>query len=95
MFDTKTGKFQEWKVPTPYSTPYDAMFDNSTYAWTGGMANDHVSRLNVKTGEVIDYLLPSETNIRRVDVDTTVTPSQLWVGNNHKATLVRVEPLEP
>jgi streptogramin lyase len=75
--------------------PYDAIFDNSTYAWTGGMGNDHVSRLNVKTGEVVDYLLPSKTNIRRVDVDKSVNPSRLWVGNNHGAALVRVEPLEP
>ncbi|HXH86241.1 MAG TPA: hypothetical protein VNI35_05410, partial [Nitrospira sp.] len=95
MFDARTDQFREWKVPTPYSTPYDAVFDDSIYAWTGGMANDHVSRLNVETGEIVDYLLPSETNIRRVDVDKSVTPSQLWVGNNHKATLVRVEPLDP
>lgn len=95
MFDPKTEKFQEWKVPTPYATPYDAVFDDKIYAWTGGMANDHVSRLNVKTGEIVDYLLPSETNIRRVDVDKSVTPSVLWVGNNHKATLVKVEPLDP
>ena len=52
--------------------PYDAIFDNSTYAWTGGMGNDHVSRLNTKTGEFVDYLLPSKTNIRRVDVDKSV-----------------------
>ena len=95
MFDAKAEKFQEWKVPTPYAMPYDAIFDNSTYAWTGGMGNDHVSRLNVKTGEVVDYLLPSKTNIRRVDVDKSVNPSRLWVGNNHGAALVRVEPLEP
>ena len=95
MFDSKTEKFQEWKLPTPYSMPYDAIFDNSTYAWTGGMGNDHVSRLNTKTGEIIDYLLPSKTNIRRVDVDKSVTPSQLWIGNNHGAALIRVEPLEP
>jgi hypothetical protein len=44
---------------------------------------------------VIDYLLPSRTNIRRVDVDKSVNPSQLWIGNNHGATLIRVEPLEP
>jgi|SRR5579871_5682993 len=92
MFDAKTGKIQEWKVPTPYSTPYDAIFDGSNHAWTGGMANDHVSRLNVSTGEIVDYLLPSETNIRRVDVDKS---GNLWVGNNHKAQLVRVEPLDP
>ena len=94
MFDTKTEKFQEWKLPTPYSMPYDAIFDNSTYAWTGGMGNDRVSRLNTKTGEVIDYLLPSKTNIRRVDVDKSVNPSQLWIGNNNGAALIRVEPLD-
>jgi virginiamycin B lyase len=95
MFDTKTEQFQEWKLPTPHSMPYDAIFDNSTYAWSGGMGNDHVSRVNVKTGEVVDYLLPSKTNIRRVDVDKSVNPSQLWIGNNHGAALIRVEPLEP
>jgi virginiamycin B lyase len=95
MFDTRTERFQEWKLPTPFSMPYDAIFDNSTYAWAGGMGNDHVSRLNVKTGEVVDYLLPSKTNIRRVDVDKSVSPSQLWIGNNHGAALIRVEPLEP
>jgi streptogramin lyase len=95
MFDPKAETFQEWKLPTPFAMPYDAIFDNSTYAWTGGMGNDHVSRLNTRTGEVIDYLLPSKTNIRRVDVDKSVGPSQLWIGNNHGATLIRVEPLEP
>jgi len=93
MFDPKTGKFQEWKVPTPYSTPYDAVFDDKTYAWTGGMANDHVTRLNVNTGEMVDYLLPRETNIRRVDVDKTT--GAFWTGNHHEAALVKVEPLDP
>jgi streptogramin lyase len=95
MFDPNAETFQEWKLPTPFAMPYDAIFDNSTYAWTGGMGNDHVSRLNTKTGEVIDYLLPSKTNIRRVDVDKSVKPSQLWIGNNHGASVIRVEPLEP
>jgi streptogramin lyase len=95
MFDAKTEQFKEWKLPTPYSMPYDAIFDDSTYAWSGGMGNDHVSRVNVETGEVVDYLLPSKTNIRRVDVDKSVKPSQLWIGNNHGAALIRVEPLEP
>jgi streptogramin lyase len=95
MFDPNAETFQEWKLPTPFAMPYDAIFDNSTYAWTGGMGNDHVSRLNTKTGEVVDYLLPSSTNIRRVDVDKSVNPSQLWIGSNHGASLIRVEPLEP
>jgi hypothetical protein len=44
---------------------------------------------------VIDYLLPSRTNIRRVDVDKSATLSHLWIGSNHGATLIKVEPLEP
>jgi len=95
MFDTKTESFTEWKIPTPFSMPYDAIFDNSTYAWTGGMGNDHVSQVNTKTGEVVDYLLPGKTNIRRVDVDKSVTPSTLWIGNNHGPPPLKVEPLEP
>jgi virginiamycin B lyase len=95
MFDARTERFQEWEIPTPHAMPYDAIFDDSTYAWTGGMGNDHVSRLNTKTGEVVDYLLPSKTNIRRVDVDRSSNPSRLWIGNNHGATLIRVEPLDP
>jgi len=91
-YDSKTEQFQEWKMPTPYSMPYDAIYDDREYAWTGGMGNDHVSRLDTRTGEVIDFLLPSKTNIRRVDVDRSVNPSHLWIGNNHGATIIKVKP---
>ena len=95
MFDPKTEKFQEWPIPTPLSGSYDAILDKAGYAWTGGMTTDHVVRLNVKTGELVEYMLPDSTNIRKVDVDDSANPPAFWVGNNQKATLVKVEPLEP
>ena len=94
MFDTKTGKFQEWPVATPWTNVYDAIADNAGFAWGGGMNNDRVVRVNTKSGEVVEYLLPHMTNIRRVNVDNGSNPPTFWVGNNLGASLVRVEPLE-
>jgi streptogramin lyase len=53
-----------------------------------------VARLDPKTGEFVDYLLPRSTNIRRVFVDDTTTPVTFWVGNNHGASIVKLEPLD-
>lgn len=94
MLDPKAGKIQEWKVPTPWSSPYDAAFDRNGDAWTGSMNTDRVSRLDVKTGQYVEYPLPRPTNIRRVFVDDRTNPGTLWVGSNHAAAVVKVEPLD-
>jgi streptogramin lyase len=94
MFDTKTQKFQEWEVPTPWSGPYDVTVDRNGEAWTGSMLNDRVARLDPKSGQFVEYLLPRFTNIRRVFVDNTTTPVTFWVGSNHGASIVKLEPLD-
>jgi hypothetical protein len=58
------------------------------------MLSDQVTRLNTKTGETTNYLLPRTTNIRRVFVDNSTTPVAFWVGSNHGASIVKLEPLE-
>jgi len=58
------------------------------------MLSDRVSRLNPNTGEVVEYLLPKTTNIRRVFVDNSTTPVTFWVGSNHGASIVKVEPMD-
>ena len=94
MFDTKTEKFQEWAVPTPWSAPYDVAVDKNGEAWTGSMHNDLITRLDPKTGQFTEYLLPKSTNIRRVFVDSSTTPVTFWVGSNHSANIIKLEPLE-
>jgi streptogramin lyase len=94
MFDTKTEQFKEWKLPTPWSAPYDAVLDKNEEAWTGSMVTDRVTRLNTRTGDMIEYLLPRSTNIRRVFVDNSTTPVTFWVGSNHGASIVKLEPLD-
>ena len=94
MFDTKTGQFKEWPVAPKWSAPYDVITDKNEEAWTGSMTSDQVTRLNTRTGEAINYLLPRNTNIRRVFVDNSTTPVTFWAGSNHGASIVKIEPLE-
>lgn len=95
MFDTKTLKFTEWTMPTEWTRPYDAQFDDRTYAWTAGMDNDRAVRLNTATGEFTEYLLPHQTNVRHVEVQKSGALSSLWLGDQHGNTLIRIEPLAP
>jgi virginiamycin B lyase len=95
MFDPKTATIKEWPLPTPWSAPYDVVSTrNGAEAWTGSMLTDQVSRLDIATGQVVDYLLPRTTNIRRVFADDTGQRPVLWVGSNHGASIVKVEPLD-
>jgi virginiamycin B lyase len=92
MFDTKTGEFTEWLAPTRWTVPYDVTLDKNGEAWTGSMSTDRVLRLDTKTGQFVEYLLPRETNVRRVFVDNSTSPVTFWVGSNHGASIVKVEP---
>ncbi|WP_213740323.1 carboxypeptidase regulatory-like domain-containing protein [Bradyrhizobium sp. dw_411] len=94
MFDTKTSLFKEWQIAPKWSSPYDVTTDRNGEAWTGSMLSDQVTRLNPATGEAVNYLLPRSTNIRRVFVDNSTPQVTFWAGNNHGASIVKVEPLE-
>ena len=94
MFDTRSERFEEWKAPTPGAWPYDVTIDKNGEVWSGGEFNDRILRLNPATGQFIEYLLPLQTNVRRVFVDNSTTPVTFWVGNNHGASIVKLEPLD-
>ena len=94
MFDTKAERFQEWKIPTPWSAPYDASVDKNGQVWSANMANDRLLRLDPETGRTTDYLLPHQTNARRLFVDNSSTLPRIWIGNNHHAAIIEVEPLD-
>jgi streptogramin lyase len=89
MFDARSKTFAEWPMPDPYTFPYDAVRDETGGVWTGSMFTDRVVRLDPATGATVSYLLPRSTNIRRV----FFADGALWVGSNHGASIVRVQPL--
>jgi streptogramin lyase len=94
MLDTKSGAVQEWAMPTPWTAPYDVIWDKNGELWTGGMTTDRIVRLDPETAQAIEYPMPHDTNVRRVFVDNSTTPVTFWVGSNHGAAVVKVEPLD-
>jgi virginiamycin B lyase len=94
MFDTHTETFREWTPPAPWYFPYDVVADRNGDVWGGGMMADRVDRLDPASGTFTEYLLPRPTNMRRSFVDDTTTPVSFWVGSNHGASIVRVEPAD-
>ena len=85
---------REWPMRAAMVGALRRHVDRNEEAWTGSMLSDRVTRLNPRTGEAINYLLPRTTNIRRVFVDNSTTPVTFWVGSNHGASIIKVEPLE-
>ena len=47
-----------------------------------------------KTGDMVEYQLPVNTNIRNIWIDDQATPVAVWFGNNHGAAIVKLEPLD-
>lgn len=93
-FDPKTSKYQEWRAPTRYSLPYDVAVDRYGHAWAGGEYSDRVLRLDPDSGETVEYALPGFANIRRTYVDDRGTRPAFWIGANHEAAIIKLEPLD-
>ena len=91
-FDPKTEKLTEYQMPFKWQLPYDAEIDAAGWVWNASMGTDRVVRTNPKTGENIVYMLPYYSNIRRVHVEKGT--NTLWIGNNHGASIYKIEPLE-
>ncbi len=94
MFNTKDLSFKEWKPQTPWSFPYDAVADKNGEVWSGSTMTDRIIRLNPRTGRMIEYLMPRDTNVRKMFVDNSTTPVTVWIGNNHGASIIKIELLD-
>jgi streptogramin lyase len=94
MFDPKTKTIKEWMTPTKWDNTYGVVAARNGEVWTGSMHTDLVTRLFPESGDMVQYLLPRTTNIRRVFVEETAARPVLWVGSNHGASIVRVETLD-
>jgi virginiamycin B lyase len=94
MFDPKSETFREWDVPTPHTYPYDVFLDRYGELWSGSMSSDRILRFDPESGRSLEYLLPRQTNIRRIFVDDRTRPPTVWIGSNHGASIIRLEPLK-
>jgi virginiamycin B lyase len=94
MFDTKTGTFKEWPL-RKYSTPYSASLpDKDGYVWAPSNMSDRVFRLNPETGEMIEYLMPTELDTKEIEFDPTSDGVAALMTNMRNARVIRIEPLD-
>jgi virginiamycin B lyase len=94
MFDPRHESFKEWDAPTPHTYPYDVFLDRSGVLWSGSMSSDRILRFDPERGTSVEYLLPRQTNVRRIFVDDATSPVTIWAGSNHGASIVKIEPLD-
>jgi hypothetical protein len=56
--------------------------------------DDRITKLNPQNGALVQYLMPIETNLRRIAIDNYGSKPTLWVGAQHQGTVLHIEPLE-
>jgi virginiamycin B lyase len=95
MFDTKTEQFKEWPLPNKYTTPYVASApDKKGQVYAASNMTERVSRLDTNTGEVIEYLIPTDFDSKKITLDPTTDRPVVWMANTRNARIIRVEPLD-
>ena len=88
---TISGAAQETKCATPYTV---SVPDKNGYVYFPSNTADYLMRLDPRTGEVTEYLMPTrDFNTRELAIDP-ITRHAVWTANTRNARLIRVEPPE-
>jgi len=94
MLDMKTDVIKEYAIPMKYFTPYTVSYpDARNRVFTPSNTADRLARVDIKTGNVIMYLMPSR------DFDTKKLAiakdgKTVWFANKRSARVVKVEQLD-
>jgi len=95
MFDTRTEKFQEWPMLRKYTTPYAVSApDRNGYVYATSNMSERLMRLDPKTGDIVEYQIPTEFDSKKITYDPTTSRLTLWMVNTRTARMMKVEPLE-
>jgi virginiamycin B lyase len=95
VFDTRTEKFQEWPSLHRYTTPYAVSTpDRNGYVYATSNTAERVIRLDPKSGEQIEYQVPTNFDSKKIAHDPTTARSTLWMVNTRTARIMKVEPLD-
>jgi streptogramin lyase len=98
MFDTKTKKFSEWKLPYKYSQPYTSSVpDPSGRVYLPSHSCDCIFRVDPKNGEIVEYPMPGPPggfDTKKVTWDPASKKPALLFANTRNGQVMRVEPLD-
>jgi streptogramin lyase len=55
---------------------------------------ERLLRLDPKTGEIIEYQIPTEFDSKKIAYDPTTSRTTPWLVNTRTARIMKVEPLD-
>jgi virginiamycin B lyase len=93
MLDTHAEKILEFLIPTPWSLAYNAIGDGlHRVGWTVPHMSDRMVKADVKTGDVVEFPLPSRGyQIRNLDLEMSANPPAVWFINQRDGSIVRFQ----
>ena len=95
MFDTISKQFKEWPARHKYTTVYAVSApDRNGFVYATSNMSERLLRLNTKTGEIIEYQVPTEFDSKKLAHDPTSVRPTVWMVNTRTARLMKVEPLD-
>ena len=82
-------------MPRKYTTPYAVSApDKNGYVYATSNMAERLMRLDPKTGEIVEYQMPTEFDSKKITYDPTTSRVILWMVNTRTARMMKVEPLD-
>ena len=82
-------------MPRKYTTPYAVSApDSNGYVYATSNMSERLMRLDPKTGEIVEYQIPTEFDSKKIAFDRTTDRTILWMCNTRTARMMKVEILQ-
>jgi virginiamycin B lyase len=86
-FDPETGEIKEYPIlpghqayTPPFPSPYSLSVDDRNQAvWTNDFNNGRIYRVDIKTGQSTEFLMPEPYEVRDLTADETATRPTVWI----------------
>jgi virginiamycin B lyase len=86
-FDPETGDIKEYQVvpgsepfKAPYAAPYSLTVDNENgWVWTNDFYSNRLYRIDVETGESLEYFMPGPYVMRDLSVEAGTERPTMWI----------------
>jgi virginiamycin B lyase len=87
MFDPDTHDIKEYPIipgnkayTPPFASPYSlSVDDKNQVVWTNDFNTGRIYRLDIKTGEPTEYLMPAPYEVRDLTVDESAERPTVWI----------------
>lgn len=83
----------EYRIPRQNAIPHDVYLDSQGFAWYNDFKTDYLGKLNIKTGEIKEYKLPTKPGPHPGSEEMFIGGDQnVWIGQRLEKRYLRFDP---